>query len=323
MHSKSILAVSLAMLSAGRVCAQTDASAEYARAGQLRSGQHPDEALMIYQSIYDRSRAPRALAQIGVTEGQMGRWAAAEEHLAAALASNDVWVRQQRAVLRAALERIRRNVGDLVVSANVSGARLLVDGTSAGTLPRTTPVRVAIGPVVIEVIAPHFEPHRRTVQVAADGVRVEVRLVPEASAALAPEVPAVAPAVAHPVAPAAGQSADDERAMLAERENQAALRLLQFGPPRPPVGYGTITVFGLPPDVPIFDGTRSLGSTPVIDRPLRPGQHLIRAVPCSNRPPCSSTFVVREGESDGVPIVCPFQIYWENRPNRDRCFQSQ
>lgn len=168
--------------------AQSDPNdAEYARASQLRSGQQLDEALAIYQRLAAQTHAPRAIGQIGVTEAQMGRWVAAEEHLTAALATHDPWVDAHRAVLQAALDRTAENLGNLTIACNVSGAELRINGTAAGTLPRATPLRVAIGPVVIDVTAEGHEPHRQSVSITTQSTRLEVTLVP----AVAPRTPPV------------------------------------------------------------------------------------------------------------------------------------
>ncbi len=190
--------------------AQSDPNdAEYARASQLRSAQQLDEALAIYQRLAAQTHAPRAIGQIGVTEAQMGRWVAAEEHLTAALATHDPWVDAHRAVLQAALDRTAENLGNLTIACNVSGAALRINGTAAGTLPRATPLRVPIGPVVIDVTAEGHEPHRQSVSITTRSTRLEVTLVPAAATltrpagagAAASRVAAPTPSLATVVAP--------------------------------------------------------------------------------------------------------------------------
>ncbi|MBK6533840.1 MAG: PEGA domain-containing protein [Deltaproteobacteria bacterium] len=116
----------------------------------------------------------------------MGRWVIAEEHLLAALATDDRWVRHHRSTLQAALEAVRGRVSDLTVTCNVSGATLRVNGVPSGTLPRATPLRVPSGPVVLDVMAEGHDPHRQTVQVTSGTSRVEVTLVAEAAPVAAP-----------------------------------------------------------------------------------------------------------------------------------------
>lgn len=178
-----------AVLAASGARAQVDANdGEYARAGQLRGAQRFEEALTIYRQLHEQTRAPRALAQLGVTEAQMGRWVPAEEHLRVALGTHDPWVERNRAVLQVALERTQQNVGDLTVACNVPGAELRVNGAPAGALPRA--VRVPVGPVVIDVMAEGHEPHRQTVVTTARDTRVEVTLVTRVSVTVTPIAPA-------------------------------------------------------------------------------------------------------------------------------------
>lgn len=195
----AVVGVALAVIAVGVNASAQRASEEYERAGAMREAQRFEEALRLYEALHQRTQEPRALAQRGVTEAQMGRWVAAEEHLTAALATGDRWVRHHRDALRAALEQTRRHVGDLTVTGNVAGARLSVNGTSVGTLPRAA-VRVAVGPAVIDVDADGYEPLRQTVDVQGASTRVEVSLVrrPAAPAVEAAATPAVS---AEPSAP--------------------------------------------------------------------------------------------------------------------------
>ncbi len=199
-----VAAVLAAVLAAAWVACAGVASAQshgggddYARAAQLRRERQPEQALALYEQLATRTGDARALGERGITEAQMGRWVAAEEHLVAALADEDRWIRHHRSALQGALEAVRTHLADLVVACNVRGAALRVNGAVCGALPRTTAVRVPLGPVVLDVTAEHFEAHRETLQVTERSHRVEVTLVPEAAAV------AVAPVVAPAVAPVA------------------------------------------------------------------------------------------------------------------------
>ena len=184
------------LLSGGAASAQsTSNDDELRRASGLRRDQHPEAALVIYRQLALQTHDPRAIAEQGITEAQMGRWVDAEEHLIAALATDDRWVRHHRSHLQPALEAARQHLADLVVTCNVVGATLRIDGTPMGALPRAIPVRVTVGPVVVDVTADHYEAHRRTVQTSSGTTRVEVTLVPE------PDVVAIRPVLPVPVVP--------------------------------------------------------------------------------------------------------------------------
>lgn len=150
---------------------------EYARAQLLRASQ-PDEALAVYRQLHERTRAPRALVQIGQLEAQLGRWVRADEHLTAALAvTGDAWLEARRPAVTANLDEVRRHVSEFTVVANVPGARVRLNGEDVGTLPLARAPRVAVGQVVIDVDAEGYEHLRETAQATPGRSRVEVSLV--------------------------------------------------------------------------------------------------------------------------------------------------
>lgn len=239
MRSRAVngwLTVTLCAVSAW---SQTDSTpdAEYSQAGRLRREGHPEEALAIYQRLSEQTHEPRAQGERGITEAQMGRWLAAEEHLQAALAADDRWVRRHHGTLQSALEAARQRLADLTVTCNVAGASLRVDGRPVGALPRPTPVRVTRGPVVIDVAAEGHEPHRRTVQAASGTNRVDVTLVPAVESPRAPVPSSVAPTPTQAQPPAPVQS--------------AVVDVMPLAPPRPVESTGSalpalrVTAFAL------------------------------------------------------------------------------
>jgi len=150
---------------------------EYARAQLLRASQ-PDEALAVYRQLHERTRAPRALVQIGQLAAPLGRWVRADAHLTAALAvTGDAWLEARRAAVAANLDEVRRHVSEFTVVANVPGARVRLNGEDVGTLPLARAPRVAVGQVVIDVDADGYEHLRETAQATPGRSRVEVSLV--------------------------------------------------------------------------------------------------------------------------------------------------
>ena len=125
----------------------------------------------------------------------MGRWVSAEEHLRRALErADDPWITRNRAALESIRERIAEHVSELTVVANVAGATLSVNGTPAGALPLSQPVRVLVGSVVLDVTAEGHEPVRQTVRAEVGRTRAEVTLVPRVTVAATPPAPVIAPA---------------------------------------------------------------------------------------------------------------------------------
>lgn len=173
-----------AALTAGGASAQASPDdALYAQGAALRAQHRDGEALALYESLHARTQAPRALAQVALAEGAVGRWVDAEAHLVAALAAaGDPWVARNRAALEASLATMRAHVGSLVVACEAPGAAVWVDGRRVGDVG--APLRVLAGTVNFEVRAEGMAPVARVATVPAGGVaREEVRLATAARSA--------------------------------------------------------------------------------------------------------------------------------------------
>ena len=154
--------------------------AEYQPAIEAANRGQRDEALGLFRAIYERTHAPRAIARMGLTEKQLGRWLPAEEHLRAALAAGgDPWITSHRAPLEEAMEQVRQNLADLEVVCAVPGATLSVNGQAAGTLPLAHPIRIVRGSVMLDVVATGYEPNRQVITVNSASGRAEATLIRE------------------------------------------------------------------------------------------------------------------------------------------------
>ncbi len=165
------------------------------KGADLREAGDEVHAVLELQKAYDLNRAPKAAAQLGLSEWALGRWAEAEAHVTEALrATSDPYLRdrQRRQVLEQALRTIRTHLGSVEISGEPEGAEVIVAGRVVGKLPLIGPVRVATGQVDVEVAADGYEPATRTVQIAAGQYqRVLMRLERKAA-----EPVAVAPTAA-------------------------------------------------------------------------------------------------------------------------------
>lgn len=123
-------------------------------------------ALEYFQKAAAARASPRLTAQIGLAEYALGLWVNAEEHLKAALATDDLWVTKNRPVLETAVANVGSHLGTLEVSSNVIGAILLVDGQAKGTLPLEQPIRIATGTYSVELRHPRFYEASRRVKIA-------------------------------------------------------------------------------------------------------------------------------------------------------------
>jgi hypothetical protein len=142
---------------------------------RLRREHRNEEALALFRKAYEANPAPRTRAQIALAEQSLGQWIAADVDLRAALgASEDPWVTRNRGVLEEALAFVSAHLGWLVVSSNVDGARVSVDGVVVGTTPNLAQVRAVAGTAVVRVEADGYEPAQRSVHVEAGASADEV-----------------------------------------------------------------------------------------------------------------------------------------------------
>jgi hypothetical protein len=147
------------------------------------------DALEVFRQAFERWKAPKARAQMGLAEQALGRWVDAEAHLEEALAAADPWISGNRGTLEHALGVIRDRLGSLEVLCDVpaaAAAEVIVDGQARGKLPLDRPLRVAAGTVMVQVQGKGFAPvHRHVTVLAGQLGRESFVLVP-----VAPEAPA-------------------------------------------------------------------------------------------------------------------------------------
>jgi hypothetical protein len=174
--NRSVLyfAVFAQLWGAGSVHAESEEDTLLAQGSELRREGHDEQALAVFSRALAASGSPRARAQVALADQALGRWVDAERDLAVALATNDPWIEQHRRPLATALDRIRKHLATLEVSANVVSGELFVNGTSVGTLPLQAPVRVVAGTLAIEARAIGFETQLRTIDVPAESRAREV-----------------------------------------------------------------------------------------------------------------------------------------------------
>lgn len=113
-----------------------------------------------FQRAYELNHSPRAMAQIGLAEQALGRWAKADKHLRQALQEGriprDPWVQKHHDPIDSALATVSRHVGQLEVTGTPAASEVRVDGELAGRLPLPGPITATVGGVAIEVTAPGY-----------------------------------------------------------------------------------------------------------------------------------------------------------------------
>jgi hypothetical protein len=147
---------------------------------QLRRKGRDQEALPLFKKAFDAKVTGRTSAQLGLCEQSLGLWVDAETHLTGALAlTQDAWVRKNGATLHEALGRVQERLGSIELWGTPAGARIAIDGQTAGTLPLKSPIRVADGSRVVTVEADGFVKQTRTIEVKPrSALREHVALSP-------------------------------------------------------------------------------------------------------------------------------------------------
>ena len=147
----------------------------------LRVQGRPGDALEVFTMAHAIAPTARTLAQMGLAEGALRRWLAAEDHLSTALASHDtpwIGVERNREALEQALATVRSHVGNLRL-VGPAGALVTVGGREVGRLPLTSELRLAEGSVHVEVTATGCAPTAVDVVVLGGGDQtVVLRLAP-------------------------------------------------------------------------------------------------------------------------------------------------
>jgi hypothetical protein len=144
----------LSLVSSSPAVVAADAEELIRRGVELRRKEKDADALTLFQQAYEVSRAPKALAQIGLAEQALGKWGAADRHLRAALqAEGDAWVLKHRKAIEDAMQAIAAHVGRLEVRGSPAGAEVRVDGELIGKLPLPAAFAVTAGGVAIDVRA--------------------------------------------------------------------------------------------------------------------------------------------------------------------------
>lgn len=176
----------------------------------LRRKRDDAEALKKFQQAAEISASPRVMAQMGLAEQALGRWAMAHEHLSQALeGKSDPWIKKNLAAISQSLSRVDEHVGYIEILGGPPGAEVRIDSVSRGKLPLAHPLAASTGVVTIDLVSPGFDPVRRTTVVRArEAVRESFESLPPLS-------------VKEPSRPAPSRAAGGEGPAVAGSEPEA------------------------------------------------------------------------------------------------------
>ncbi len=139
------------------------------------AGQYP-RALESFQEAYRLQPHPSVRVNMANCYERMGRAPEALSHFEGFLAEVGAGApRAQRNEVRRAIERIRKQTGEVFVRVTPSGAAITIDGQSTKTAPVLDAVRLNRGSHEFVVTKAGYEPVRRMVEVEGGG-RAELRV---------------------------------------------------------------------------------------------------------------------------------------------------
>lgn len=147
----------------------------------LRRDGHDVQALERFRRAYEIGHGANALGLMGLAEGALGQWVAAERDVREALAHlDDPWVQRRRSDLEVARGVIQQHLGTLEVTGEPVGAEVSVNGDRVGVLPLAT-VTLAVGTGALEVRSDGYYPLSRPINVEAGTTareRVSLQRIP-------------------------------------------------------------------------------------------------------------------------------------------------
>ncbi len=180
----ALIALGLITLASGasadeRADAKTEARERFYRGLRLFDQGDDAGALAEFQRAHELTGHPLLLYNIGLVYAAMKRPVEAVDTLDKLLAApGDVDAEKLERAKRTRAEQAQ-SIGQLMVTSNVSGASVEVDGVLRGKTPLARPIRLARGNHIVGVVAPSHLPERREVLIASGGVaRLDFQLAP-------------------------------------------------------------------------------------------------------------------------------------------------
>ena len=138
------------------------------------------DALAVYARSFEMSGDPALLYNQARALEAMGEYPEALDKLEQFERDASPALRAKVPGLRELMADVRGRIATLVVSSNVSGARLLVREKAIGNIQGSMRLRVRAGPAMIEVVADGYSTYRKEVDLAAGKDNtVEAKLVPK------------------------------------------------------------------------------------------------------------------------------------------------
>lgn len=148
---------------------------EWDAAGDMFDDGNYRGALVQYQRIYDETKNPRVLYNIGIAHKELRRYAKALGAWEKQLTQRDKLPAKEVERAERAIEVVRPFVSTLTVTSNQAGATLRVNGDVAGQTPLLAPIPIDVGQNEIVLSKEGFVTVQRTIDVAR-GVPAEITI---------------------------------------------------------------------------------------------------------------------------------------------------
>lgn len=142
-----------------------EAQARMDRAVALINEENYGAALAEFMAVYALAPQPVVRYNIGLVQAAMGRPVEAVEWLEACLKDPATLTKAELDRAEVKLKEQRARIGTLMVTSNVPGSTIEVDGLDAGKTPLATAIRVSSGIHIVTVVTTGYAPVRREVKV--------------------------------------------------------------------------------------------------------------------------------------------------------------
>ncbi|MBW2457555.1 MAG: PEGA domain-containing protein [Deltaproteobacteria bacterium] len=158
-----------------------EAHDDWNSAKQLYADGNFNGAAVHFRQVYQASKNPRVLFNIGVCQKKLGRYAEAISTWEKQLAFRSKLTEATITKVERAIATLQEYVSTLDVKANEAGAKLFIDGREVGETPFLAPVRIDVGEQKLVLKKEGFKPAEKTITVAkGKPAKVTFELEPEA-----------------------------------------------------------------------------------------------------------------------------------------------
>ncbi|MEZ4246812.1 MAG: PEGA domain-containing protein [Polyangiales bacterium] len=187
----------LVLAGAPRVSAQTEderaqARAAFQRGVEAYGGERFEEALRAFQEAYRVAPHPSVRVNMANCYERLSRPIEALDHFERFLVEAEGASDEQKREVRAAIRRLRQQVGEVFFRVQPEGATLRIDGTTTRTAPVLEAIELARGTHELEVTLDGYQTTTRSFEVRG-GDRVELNVTLEEAVEAPVEAPVATP----------------------------------------------------------------------------------------------------------------------------------